>query len=150
MPSEKEPEEILLDSDAFLCLGNRFSISPDCFCMSLNRCFFFFWKVRNNNNMKHLRTPCGSVLVWSFYGDWPKKTEQLQRLSSSKVQTNFCCGSDIPLLPGPMFSNLAAPGSLNRRLSEHSLGPCWALRGSCKGRVLPSWLQVNCVGKNSV
>lgn len=112
--------------------------------------FFFFWKVRNNNNMKHLRTPCGSVLVWSFYGDWPKKTEQLQRLSSSKVQTNFCCGSDIPLLPGPMFSNLAAPGSLNRRLSEHSLGPCWALRGSCKGRVLPSWLQVNCVGKNSV
>lgn len=35
MPSEKEVEEILLDSDAFLYLENRFSISPSRFCMNL-------------------------------------------------------------------------------------------------------------------
>lgn len=31
MPSEKEAEEILLDSVAFLYLENRFAISPSCF-----------------------------------------------------------------------------------------------------------------------
>lgn len=68
MPSEKEPEEILLDSDAFLCLGNRFSISPDCFCMSLNRCFFFFLKSQKQQQHETFKNPMwfssGMELLW--------------------------------------------------------------------------------------
>lgn len=73
----------------------------------------------------------------------------VETVSSSKVQTNFCCSGDIPLLPGPRLSNLAARGSLNRRLSERSPAPCRVLWVSSKGSVLPSWLLVSCAGKNS-